>query len=294
MSFALLMAAKAASTAASLGLDAGKKIIEVSIPVVKKASQISLQFLQGGLDAVINNDYPSEKLKLNNRLNIIENGLSIPLSFSENQIKLFHSNMSNDLNTIKGQNEIMFLSNSISYFIDSHIARTGLDRGISYALQYDISAVRNHLNKTRDLRFPGYLLHQCSSLAETVKELNIFYMSILSNGKVPNYLHDDVKEEMSCRYGAAQRKGDIRSYIPYDLQLPFLRELSEEKTKNMSKLNKLFSEIKEFNATEINDLSHEALFVLSEELIANEELEHKVNKKLKDTPGEKIIIESFS
>ncbi|WP_374543372.1 hypothetical protein [Flavobacterium sp.] len=294
MSLALLMAAKAASSAASLGLDAGKKLIEVSIPAVKKASQISLQFLQGGLDAVINNNSPSEKIKLNNKLNIIDNGLSIPLSFSENQIKLFHSNMSNDLNTIKGQNEIMFLSNSIQYFIDSHLARTGLDRGISYALQYDISAVRNHLNKTRDLRFPGYLLHQCSSLGETIKELNIFYMSILSNGKVPNYLHDDVKEEMSCRYGAAQRKGDIRSYIPYELQLPFLREFSEEKTKNMSKLNKLFSEIKEFNTTEINDLSHEALFILSEELIANEELEHKVSKKLKDSPGEKIIIESFT
>ena len=117
MSLALLMATKAASSAASLGLDAGKKLIEVSIPVVKKASQISLQFLQGGLDAVINNNLPSEKIKLNNRLNIIDNGLSIPLSFSENQIKLFHSNMSNDLNTIKGQNEIMFLSNSIQYFI---------------------------------------------------------------------------------------------------------------------------------------------------------------------------------
>ena len=62
----------------------------------------------------------------------------------------------------------------------------------------------------------------------------------------------------------------------------------------MSKLNKLFSEIKEFNTTEINDLSHEALFILSEELIANEELEHKVSKKLKDSPGEKIIIESFT
>lgn len=294
MSLTMIMAAKAASAAASLSVDAGKKFIEVSIPVVKKASMISLQFLQGGLDAVMNNNSTTDKLTLSNKLNIIDNGLSIPLSFSENQIKLFHNTTTNDLNTIKGQNEIMFLSNSISYFIDSHSARTGLDRGISYALQYDITAVRNHLNKSRDLRFPGYLLHQCSSLAETIKELNVFYMSILSNGKVPSFLHEDVKEEMSCRYGAAQRKGDFRSYIPYELQLPFLRELSEEKSKNMSKLNKLFSEIKDFNATEINDLSHEALFILSEELIANEELEHKVNKKLKDSPGEKIIVESFN
>ena len=198
MSLTMIMAAKAASAAASLSVDAGKKFIEVSIPVVKKASMISLQFLQGGLDAVMNNNSTTDKLTLSNKLNIIDNGLSIPLSFSENQIKLFHNTTTNDLNTIKGQNEIMFLSNSISYFIDSHSARTGLDRGISYALQYDITAVRNHLNKSRDLRFPGYLLHQCSSLAETIKELNVFYMSILSNGKVPSFLHEDVKEEMSA------------------------------------------------------------------------------------------------
>ena len=287
-----LLAAKTTIGATNLAVTAGKKLIEVSIPAAKKASLISFKFIQGGIEAITDKPFHSEKMQLSDNLNIINHGLSIPLSFSENQFKTFNKNISTDLNTIKGQNEMMFLSNSISYFVESHMSRTGLDRSISYAFQYDIAAVRTHLNKSRDIRFPGYLLHQCSSLAETIKELNIFYMSILSHGKVPVFSENDVKDELSRRYGVLQRKGDLRSYIPYEIQLPFLREYSEEKQKNMSTFNKIFKENKDINISEINDLSHEALFILSEELIANEELEHKVNKKLKEMPEEKIYIES--
>lgn len=288
-----MLAAKGAAGAAILTSTVGKKIIEVGIPATQKASQISFTFIKGGIEAVKNQSSTREKIQLSENLEIINNDLSIPLSFMENQFKSFKIVVANDLNTIKGQNEMLFLSNSISYFVESHATRIGLDRSISYALQYDMAAVRNHLNKSRDIRFPGYLLHQCASLGETIKELNIFYTSILTHGKVPNFSKEEVKEELSKRYGASQRKGDIRSYIPYDLQLPLLRQFAEEKKKNTSKLCLIFGDNKDLNISEINDMAHEALYVLSEELIANEELEHKLFKKIKDFPEEKLYVESF-
>lgn len=280
--------------AADLALTAGKKAIEIAVPATKKASLISVKFIQGGISEVRSMDSDAKSIKLNKKVKIIDDGLSIPLSFSENQIKSFENKISNDLNVIKGQNEIVFLSNSISYFIDSHALRTGLDRSISYALQYDIAAVRSHLNANRDIRFPGYLLHQCSSLAETIKDLNVFYASVLSHGVVPEFTDGFVSSELSRRFGASQRKGDLRSYIPYELQLPFLRDIAAEKKKGMSVFDKFFRESKELNMSEINDFAHEALYLLSEELVANEELEFKINQKVSSEPEGKILIESFS
>lgn len=281
-------------SAIDLAATAGKKFIEIAIPAAKKASLISVSFVQGGISEVRNMDAEKNTIKLSKEVKIIDDGLSIPLSFSENQMKNFESKVTHDLNVIKGQNEIIFLSNSISYFIESHAVRTGLDRSISYALQYDIAAVRSHLNANRDIRFPGYLLHQCSSLAETIKELNIFYASVLSHGVVPDFTEDFVSSELSRRFGAAQRKGDLRSYIPYELQLPFLREIATEKKKGMTVFDKFFRDNKDLNISEINDFAHESLFLLSEELIANEELEFKLNQKVSACPDNKIVVESFS
>ena len=109
------------SDAVGLAASAGKKIIEIAVPTAKKASLVSVKFIQGGIAEVKNMNTGIEPIKLSNKVKIIDDGLSIPLSFSENQLKSFESRITNDLNIIKGQNEIIFLSNSISYFIDSII-----------------------------------------------------------------------------------------------------------------------------------------------------------------------------
>ena len=56
-------------------------------------------------------------------------------------------------------------------------------------------------------------------------------------------------------------------------------------------LSKLFQENGEFNFAEISDVANEALYVLCEELIANEELEQKINYHLNNLPGNKLYIE---
>jgi hypothetical protein len=162
-------------------------------------------------------------------LDIVDNCLSLPLSYRENQFKHINQKISDDLDIIKSQNEILFLSHSIQYIVDSHRNRIGIDRGISYALQYDIVAACDHLNKRKDLRFPGYLSHQCGSLAETIKDLNIFYYSILQDGHVPSFTEEDTKEELEKSYGIDKRKGEMRTYVPYELKMRILRTLPNEK-----------------------------------------------------------------
>lgn len=288
-----------------VAIPVGKKLIEVSIPVVKQASLICFRFVQGGIDGVLNGpekspsqSVPVEKIKLSKPLDIVSHDLSIPSSFSENQLIPFKNKVANDISVIKGQNEMIFLSNSISYFIDSHKNRTGLDRSISYALQYDINAVREHLKNNREIRFPGYLLHQCVSLAETIKELNILYVSIIDSGKVPTYSKKSVREELTRRFGANQAKPKMISYIPYDLQLPVLSDLADDIKKNKTIYgdlkNKVIGKKEEINIEEIDDKAHEALFVLCEELIANEELELKIAERLKDVDAKRLVIESCS
>lgn len=273
-----------------VALPVGKKCIEVAMPVIKQGSLICFKFIQGGIAAT-----QGEKIKLSKPLDIVDHDLSIPASFSDNQLIPFKNKVANDLFVIKGQNEMIFLSNSISYFIDSHKNRTGLDRSISYALQYDINAVREHLKSNREIRFPGYLLHQCVSLAETIKELNILYVSILDGGKVPAYPKKSVREELTRRFGAKQDKPKLTSYIPYDLQLPVLKELADNNKKNKTLvggvIDKVTGKKEEIDIDEIEDKAHEALFVLCEELIANEELECKIEEKLKNISDKRLVIE---
>lgn len=152
--------------------------------------------------------------------------------------------------------------------------------------------MREHLRNNREIRFPGYLLHQCSSLAETVKDLNIFYTAVLAHGVVPNYTSEYVEQEINRRFGAAQRQGGFKSYIPYDLQLPALRVVAEKNKQQSSIFERFLREDKSVQLAEVNDIAHEALYLLSEELIANEELEFKLQQKILATKGQKLLIES--
>ncbi len=270
----------------------GQKVMEVAIPLTKKASQVAINFLATNIGG---EPFSSKIIQLSQPLDIVENGLSLPLSYQENQFKTISQKITDDLDIIKGQNEILFLSNSIHYFLESHKMRTGIDRGISYALQYDIAAVCNCLKKRKELRFPGYLLHQFTCLGETIKDLNIFYTSILHDGHVPVFDEQEMKEELLKGFGVDKRKGDIGMYLPYEIKMRILRDIapSIEDKKGSS----LLSTFKDLVLTkqaeeEVNDIAHDALFILKEELVSNEELEYQIVKKLKLLPENKIIIQS--
>jgi len=271
-----------------------QKIIEVSIPHVQKASQLAVNFLATDIGGGISPD--SKVIHLSKSLDIVNNGLSLPLSYRENQFKTISQKISDDLDVIKGQNEILFLSNSINYFLESHKSRTGIDQGVSYALQYDIAAVCNHLKKNKDLRFPGYLLHQFTSLSETIKDLNTFYASILQDGHVPVFDEQEIREELKREFGADKRKVEISAYVPHDIRVKLTRELEpvvDEKQKSGSLLSS-FKDRVMTKDTDDTHSAHDALFILKEELVSNEKLEYSILKKLKILPGEKMIVRSDS
>ncbi len=281
-----MMAYKMGGTA----FDTAKKAVEVALPMAKKASSIGLRFVEGGISAVKEGD--PQQVNLTKKLDIIENGLSLPLSFSDNQVMKINQKIEEDLDIIKGQNEILFLSNSIKYFVDSHMARTGIDRGISFALQYDIKAVINHIKKNEGLRFPGYLLHQCTALSETVKDYNVFYDSILNNGVVHEWSKDDAIEYLDRKFGVDGTESVVKSYVPFEYQIPWQRQKaisqSEEEKKN-SKWKQLFNSE---DLEGINDEAHDALFVLSSELSANESLEYAIAKRIESLPEKRLIIQN--
>lgn len=288
-----------------------QKIMKVAVPTVKKASQISIEFLATDVGEKLfgrpEETGTKEKIiELSKPLDIVDNGLSLPMSYQENQFKKISQKISSDLDIIKGQNEILFLSNSINYFIESHKLRTGIDRGISYALQYDIAAVCNHLSKHKYLRFPGYLLHQLTSLSETITELNVFYASLLHDGHVPSFKEEEVKSDLLKEFGVDKQKGVFGAYVPYEIKLQILRELSsaeEENRKSGSLLdafpNPLVKSVrgkalsKEVEA-QFNDIAHDSLFILKEELVANEELEYQILKQLKRLPQKQLIVKSIT
>jgi len=289
-SFAADAALTGATVAAGIAGAAGKKVIEVAVPIAKQTGTISLKFVQGGINAVKEDGNTS--LKLTKHLDIIDNGLNIPLGFGENQFKKINNDIASDLNIIKGQNEVLFLSNSIRYFLDSHAMKTGIDRGISYALQYDIKAVMNHLEKTPDLRFPGYLLHQCLSLSETIKEYNSFYDGILNDGAIKEWTKESAFERLDRTFGIDGNPSATRRYIPAEYRREWNKSkfLSESNSKDQAKWKKLFTS----NEKEINDEAHGALFTLSDELVANEALEFDIYQKLESKPNSKLLIESYN
>lgn len=274
----------------------GKKIIQVSASAGKTVSKIGFTFIKGGITAVrdvgeertINDKSNIKTEKLSKKMGIVDNGLSIPFSFSENQFKKINQEIKDDLKIIKGQNELLFLSNSIRYFVESHMGRTGIDRGISYALQYDMKAVTNHLRDNPGLRFPGYLLHQCTSLAETIKDMNLFYDAILHNGHVKEWTFDTAKAEIEMMFGTEDdRKKFIQGYIPFELQIPVKRDIITQIQKNKS-----WKDVFSGDEQEINDEAHDTLFIVANELIANENLEYEISKMLEIVPEKKLFIEA--
>ncbi|MEO5330010.1 MAG: hypothetical protein H7829_17405 [Magnetococcus sp. THC-1_WYH] len=270
-------------------LAAGKKVIKVSLAAGKTASKIALTFIQGGVSAVTNKN-PKHVEKLSKNIGIVDNELSIPMSFIENQFRKIDHEIKGDLSIIKGQNELLFLSNSIKYFVESHIGRTGLDRGISYALQYDMKAATNHIKENTSLRFPGYLLHQCTCLAETLKELNLFYDAVLNNGHVKDWTVLSAKQELERAFGLDGKEKIIQGYIPFAYRLPAKREIREETKSKRSTWNikKLFDS----GLEDINDAAHDTLFILENELIANENLEYEISQRLEREPEKMLLVES--
>ncbi|NEX23508.1 hypothetical protein G3480_25045 [Thiorhodococcus mannitoliphagus] len=271
---------------------AGKKLIKASIFAGKVASRLTFTFIKGGVEALRDAEGSKgtgAKIEtLSSPLSIVDNGLSVPASFVESQMIKIQTEITDDLTILKGQNEILFLSNSIRYFVESHIGRTGIDRGISHALQYDMKAVTNYLKDNSGIRFPGYLLHQSTSLCNTIKEMNIFYDAILHGGHVKDWTEEEVQAELQKFFGVEGNKKYIQNYMPFELQIPIKRRLITEAESKKSKFGALFSSTME----EVNDAAHDALFVLANELVANENLEYEVTKKLEREPNREIFIEA--
>ena len=272
----------------------GNRLIKAGISAGKTASRVSFTFIQGGMEALKNQDGSANENvkveKLSKPLSIVENGLSVPASFTENQILKMQTEITDDLTIIKGQNEIHFLSNSIRYFVESHMGRTGIDRGISYALQYDMKAVTNYLKSNSGLRFPGYLLHQSTCLCKTIKEMNIFYDAILRGGHVKDWTEDEVQSELQKFFGIERNQKYIQNYMPFELQIPVKRRLVADAVAKKSAFEALFSS----SVEEVNDVAHDALFALANELVANENLEYEVLKKLEREPDQQLFIEAPS
>lgn len=76
---------------------AGKKFIEVALPALKQASLVSLKVIQ---DEVFKSDAVEsqvESIKLTQAVDIVDNNLNIPASFSENQLKSFEEKLAQAL-----------------------------------------------------------------------------------------------------------------------------------------------------------------------------------------------------
>ncbi len=274
-------------TVASVGVRVVSKVIEVGIPLAIKAGAISFKFIEAGINAV--KDDGHQQVKLTKSLDIIDNDLRVPLTFSTNQFRKINQEITKDLNIIKGQNDILFLSNSINYFIESHMLRTGIDRGISHALQYDVHAVTNFINKNQSLRFPGYLLHQCTALVETIKEYNLFYDSLLHDGLVHEWSYDEAVVELEKTFGVHGSENVVTSYIPFEHKLQFNRAnaSSQSDTRFHSARKKLFDS---GGLEDVPDEAHDLLLVLLNELAANESLEYALSKRLETLPDKRLII----
>lgn len=273
-------------------LDKGKRIIEVSLPMVQKASNITIDFLSTDLGKELFSGV--REIKLSKSLGIVERGLSLPASYYENQNASINQDINKGFDIVRGQNEILFLSNSISYFVESHKPKVGIDRNISHALQYDVIAVCSYLEKRNDIRFPGYLLHQIQSLSSTIRELNIFYDSICKDGYVPDFNKEDLVVAMKETVGVEGRSEEHSDYYPWDIKIDAMREVNKERGKASSD-SRLF--IRKFfdrdNEMLVSNGVHDALVILKEELISNETLENKIIKKLNILPDKKLMIESF-
>lgn len=262
----------------------GKKIIsKVSPSMMKEGSRLVFNFVKDATNNGVSD--ATKKITLSRKMDVVENDLSVPRNYVEKQILRFTQDITDDLSIIKGQNEILFLSNSIDYFLKGHTDRTGIDKGISYALQYDIAAVINHIRNNQSLRFPGYMLHQCTALAATIKEYNLFYDSILNDGHVRDWTQESVMDEMDRKYGPHGEGNPVAPYMPYEFQLNWIRGRKQKSTSKWPIKLPFFG-----SSEEILDEAHDSLMILSKELIASEALEHRIIEKLSHLPERKLTI----
>ncbi len=262
----------------------GRKIVgKVGPTVLKEGSKLAFNFINTSDKNISAN---TKNINLSKKVEVIDNDLSVPKNYIAKQIIKITQEISDDLSIVKGQNEILFLSNSIDYFLKGHNERTGIDRGISYALQYDIAAVINHIRSNQQLRFPGYMLHQCSSLASTIKDYNLFYDSVLNDGHVKEWEQDTVNEELERKYGPHGESNPVAPYMPYEYQMNWLRG-----RKNPSKWP---IKLPFFGSSdETLDEAHDSLVILSKELIANEALERRIIDKLASLPDYQLVINPY-
>lgn len=280
-------------------LPMGKKLIEVCLTSLQENPRLSMSFIDELNDA---GPDINKEIQLTQSLPIVENHLSLPLSYQENQILAVIQKISDDLDIIKGQNEILFLSNSISYFIDSHKYKVGVDHRISYALQYDLKSVFNHLKENKSLRFPGYLQHQVASLCRSIRDLNIFYSAILYDGHVSNLTIEEISADYSKEYGVDNRKSEIGNYIPHDMRIRVERERGTDSEKK-GKTSTIFTSVKGHLFKDDSSGSAsviasepgsaiESIYLLKEELVSNQALEDQIAKRVALFPNKKLYIRS--
>lgn len=272
-------------------MEKGKGAIQVSLPYVQGASKLAIDFLSTDVGKGLAGDIKS--IKLSKSLDIVDRGLSLPSTYDKNQTIPIEKKILEGIEVVKGQNEILFLSNSINYFIDSHRSRVGIDRNISHALQYDVIAVEKYLQKRSEVRFPGYLLHQVKSLSSTISELNVFYDSICKDGYVAEFSEDDLARELTQTVGIEENVNPLQDYYPCDMKLKVERSLLKGSDNSLSKRFSV-DVIKKIAEREVVsfDGAYDALIVLKDELVANEILEQQIAKKLKVLPEAKLMIES--
>ena len=105
---------------------------------------------------------------------------------------------------------------------------------------------------------------------------------------MPSFTEEDAKEELEKGYGIDKRKGEMRTYVPYELKMRILRKLPNEKAPWIPEFAERM--LRRQGGEDVNILSNVELYILKEELVANEELEYRIVKKLKLLPEKKLIV----
>jgi hypothetical protein len=278
----------------TLFADCRRKLVDICVPQTPHASGLTVGFLsEEQMKETETAQVPVTRLT--RPVDMVTNGLNLPVSYQQHQFRKISQEIKENVDLVKGQNEILFLSRSIDYFLDGHRYRTGIDRGISYALQYDVAAVKNHLEDNKKLRFPGYLLHQIICLADAIKELNIFYYSVLQDGHVADFNPETVKADLERRFGVHGGEAKRRKYIPHELVIKYQRGQMQEEP---SMIDMVMSWNKEKNQKPSANMpgvpsveAHDYLYILMEELAWNEELEEELLQRLDRVPGKRIVVD---
>jgi hypothetical protein len=134
------------------------------------------------------------------------------------------------------------------------------------------------------------MLHQCTALAETIKEYNLFYDSILNNGLVHEWTYDEAVKEREKKFGVRRSDNVVGGYIPFELINRWERAQPSSQTDSIK--NNIRKKLFDSGVENIKDEAHDVLRVLLNELDANENLEYLLSKRLETLPGKRLIIKS--